>query len=84
MGWGAAQAFYEENSSWLDSPEDAYEALYGNEPSNSSKRKCPLCGKKFGGPNAVRNHLSSEFHKPDKAEIALKAWNERFESEGEI
>lgn len=60
MGRGAAQAFYEENSSWLDGPEDAYEALYGNDEPKIKKRKlkysCRSCQKRFKTEQGRNSH----------------------------
>jgi hypothetical protein len=64
MGWGAAQAFYEENSEWLDSPEDAYEALYGptDKPAKRKrKHACDKCGKRFKSASA-RDHHHRDVH----------------------
>ena len=75
MGWGAAMAFYQENSSWLDGPEDAYEALYGNdsekrERNHRKKHACPLCGRRYKTKKSLIQHLT-DFHKPAKAEPYL-------------
>ena len=67
MGWGAAQAYYEENSGWLDSPEDAYEVLYGREDKpTKTKRKyaCEKCGKRFKSA-AARDHHHRDLHQKE-------------------
>lgn len=58
MGWGAAQVFYEENSSWLDSVEDAYDVLYGT-PKQTTKRKnkCDICGKRLKNARGLQDHI---------------------------
>lgn len=64
MGWGAADAFYEANRSWLESPEDAYDVLYGgrDEPRQNRKpHKCAICGKRFRSEQGAQAHLTS-FH----------------------
>ena len=71
MGWGAAQAFYEENSGWLDSPEDAYEVLYGKEDRpTKTKRKhaCEKCGNRFRSASARDQHFRDVHAKKREAE----------------
>lgn len=66
MGWGAADAFYQSNRAWLDSVEDAYDVLYGGGGmSNSSKRRCPICGNRSRDAKAVVRHMRLT-HKADK------------------
>lgn len=61
MGWGAAQAFYEENKSWLDSPEDAYECLYGKPKTekrpSSKSHVCAKCEKRFRKQYSLTQHM---------------------------
>ncbi len=57
MGWGAAQAFYEENAEWLDNVEDAYEALYGRTENKRPKNRCDLCGKRLKNARGLRDHM---------------------------
>ncbi len=75
MGYAAATAYYKENNSWLDSPEDAYDFLYGSDldfpEKKSDTRKCPLCGRKLKSKAGVIAHLKSGHHKKEKAERAL-------------
>jgi len=71
MGWGAAQAYYEENSDWLDSVEDAYDVLYpsrADAPKN--KATCPLCGRGMKSYAALRDHLRN-YHRNAKGRKAL-------------
>lgn len=54
-------AFYEENSSWLDSPEDAYNVLYGRyDVKKSQKHKCDICGKKCKNVEGVAAHKAAK------------------------
>ena len=60
MGWGAAQAFYEENRSWCSSIEEAYECLYGSRGKpreGPPKNKCQLCGKRLRSARGLRDHM---------------------------
>lgn len=47
MGIGAAYAFYEQNSDWLDDPEEAYDVLYGDDEEDGwptlEELVCPDC-----------------------------------------
>lgn len=63
MGIGAAIAYYEENSDWLDSPEQAFEVLYGHRNKASCKKHaCPRCGRKFKSNRAVDDHMRDTGH----------------------
>jgi len=68
MGWGAAQQFYEDNSAWVDSPEQAYEILYGKADRPAKKKPaCGLCGRKFRSKRALTDHMRDRHEKaPDE------------------
>lgn len=76
MGDYAAMAFHGANRSWLSSPEDAHDALYGEV---RKRFACPLCGRKWPQARSVVQHLESELHRANpqkaaKADAALEAF----------
>ncbi len=85
MGWGAAHAYYEENSDWLDSVEDAYDTLYPRRTQKQTNPKkwkwgCHLCGKKTTREHALRDHLRDKHGwSPEQieAEVAMRKKHKR-------
>ncbi|MCP5018393.1 MAG: hypothetical protein GY938_24415 [Ketobacter sp.] len=71
MGWGAAQQYYEDNSDWLNNPEEAYEVLYGSsrKPKKTKQQKslkpfkCRVCKKGFYDKSARRQHIRDTGHR---------------------
>ena len=75
MGWGAAMALAEEWSDWCDGPEEAYEILYGgreNPKPRTNKMPCPICGKKFKGPQGVSMHMDTKHTKRAHNDVKQK------------
>lgn len=72
MGWSAAEAFYQENRDWLDSPEEAYEHLYGRSGKQAKrKNRCPICNKRMRSESGILDHLR-DYHKNAKGAEAIR------------